>query len=71
MPRTRAPCLSMRHGLLDRSDRVRVPGSVPGIDEETVVRAATAAKETCPVSSALAGVDIPLQASLAFAAWRP
>jgi lipoyl-dependent peroxiredoxin len=41
-------------------------GSVPGIDEETFIKAAEGAKAGCPVSRALAGVpEITLQASLA------
>jgi len=40
-------------------------GKVPGIDEETFQETAEAAKEGCPVSQALAGVDIKLEANLA------
>jgi osmotically inducible protein OsmC len=41
-------------------------GRVPGIDEETFVAQAEAAKAGCPVSRALAGVaEITLEASLA------
>jgi len=41
-------------------------GRVPGIDEPTFVEKALAAKASCPVSRALAGVpDIILDASLA------
>ncbi len=36
----------------------------PGADESTFQEAAQAAKEGCPVSKALAGVDISLDASL-------
>ena len=39
-------------------------GAVPGTDEETFVRHATEAKENCPVSRALAGVQITLEAKL-------
>jgi osmotically inducible protein OsmC len=38
---------------------------VPGIDEARFQELATAAKEGCPVSQALAGVDIRLDATLA------
>jgi osmotically inducible protein OsmC len=40
-------------------------GKVPGIDEEAFQETAAAAKEGCPVSQALAGVDIKLDAKLA------
>jgi lipoyl-dependent peroxiredoxin len=39
-------------------------GVVPGIDEATFRSTAEDAKKNCPVSKALAGVDITLQASL-------
>jgi lipoyl-dependent peroxiredoxin len=43
-----------------------VRGNVPGVDEDTFVSAAQAAKEGCPVSKALAGVpEITLDAALA------
>jgi osmotically inducible protein OsmC len=35
---------------------------VPGIDEQTFLDAAESAKKNCPVSQALAGVDIKLNA---------
>ena len=37
---------------------------VPGLDEATFQEHATGAKENCPVSKALAGVDISLNATL-------
>jgi len=37
-------------------------GDVPGIDEQTFLDAAESAKKNCPVSQALAGVDIRLNA---------
>jgi osmotically inducible protein OsmC len=40
-------------------------GDVPGIDDEEFQRHAQAAKAGCPVSRALAGVDISLDAKLA------
>jgi osmotically inducible protein OsmC len=45
---------------IELSTRARVPG----IDDDEFQRVAQAAKEGCPVSKALAGVDISLQASL-------
>ncbi len=39
-------------------------GKVPGIDEKTFNEQAEAAKKGCPVSMALTGVDIRLQAKL-------
>ena len=38
-------------------------GEVPGIDEATFVEAAEGAKKNCPVSQALAGVEIKLNAT--------
>ena len=43
---------------------LKVTGEVSGIDSDTFARTAQAAKETCPVSKALTGVEITLQASL-------
>jgi osmotically inducible protein OsmC len=42
-----------------------VSAKVPGITEEEFERLATEAKENCPVSKALAGIPITLEASLA------
>jgi osmotically inducible protein OsmC len=42
-----------------------VSAKVPGISEEDFERLAVAAKENCPVSRALAGIPITLEASLA------
>jgi osmotically inducible protein OsmC len=44
--------------------RLSVRGRVPGVDQAAFQEAATAAKETCPVSKALAGVPITLEAAL-------
>ncbi|MGI4895709.1 MAG: OsmC family peroxiredoxin [Janthinobacterium lividum] len=41
-----------------------VTGEVGGIDADTFAKTAQAAKETCPVSKALTGVEITLKASL-------
>jgi osmotically inducible protein OsmC len=40
-------------------------GRVPGVDAETFARLAQQAKDTCPVSRALAGTQITLEARLA------
>jgi osmotically inducible protein OsmC len=45
--------------------RLAVKGVVDGISSEDFVAAATAAKEGCPVSQALTGTTIKLEASLA------
>ena len=42
-----------------------VVGTVEGVDEGTFVKAAEDAKENCPVSQALTGTTITLEASLA------
>lgn len=42
-----------------------VRGVVPGLDAEGFIAAATAAKEGCPVSKALTGTTITLDAALA------
>jgi osmotically inducible protein OsmC len=44
--------------------RLVVRGEVSGIDSEAFLAAATEAKNTCPVSKALTGVDITLDAAL-------
>ena len=41
-----------------------VKGSVPGIDDEAFQKHAEGAKDNCPVSKALAGVDISVSAQL-------
>ncbi|WP_432562338.1 OsmC family peroxiredoxin [Kineococcus sp. SYSU DK003] len=43
---------------------LKVTGEVGGIDNDTFVKTAQAAKETCPVSKALTGVEISLDASM-------
>jgi lipoyl-dependent peroxiredoxin len=40
-------------------------GVVPGVDDETFVSSAEQAKASCPVSRALAGTEIAIEASLA------
>jgi osmotically inducible protein OsmC len=44
---------------------ITVVGTVPGIDEATFTELAENAKANCPVSQALAGVEITLDATLA------
>lgn len=44
--------------------RLRVRARVPGVDAEAFQRVAQATREGCPVSQALAGVDIQLEAEL-------
>ncbi|MCI2238639.1 OsmC family protein [Paenibacillus sp. TRM 82003] len=44
--------------------QLKVTGEVSGIDAETFARTAQAAKETCPVSKALTGVEITLDAQM-------
>lgn len=45
--------------------KLTVRGEVPGIDAETFAELAAGAKEGCPVSQALAGTTITLDAALA------
>jgi osmotically inducible protein OsmC len=44
---------------------IKTVGDVPGIDAETFARLAAEAKATCPVSRALAGTEITIEATLA------
>ena len=44
---------------------LRTVGEVPGVDSDTFARLAQQAKDTCPVSRALAGTEITLEARLA------
>jgi osmotically inducible protein OsmC len=46
------------------TSRLELRGRVPGIDRETFGSLAEAAKQGCPVSKALAGVEISLEAQL-------
>ncbi len=43
---------------------LRTVGQVPGVDADTFARFAQEAKDTCPVSRALAGTEIALEAQL-------
>lgn len=53
-----------RGGFMLTGIRLTVRGDVEDLDADGFVAAAQAAKEGCPVSKALAGVDISLDASL-------
>jgi osmotically inducible protein OsmC len=44
---------------------LRTTGVVPGVDQETFARLAEQAKATCPISRALAGTEIVVEATLA------
>jgi osmotically inducible protein OsmC len=44
---------------------IKTVGDVPGVDAETFARMAEEAKATCPVSRALAGTEITIEATLA------
>jgi len=51
-------------GLLITGIKITVRGEVEGLDEAGFLEAAEGAKATCPVSKALAAVDITLDAAL-------
>jgi len=51
-------------GFKITSIELHTEGKVPGIDKETFLEKAKAAKEGCPVSQALAGTEIKLEAKL-------
>jgi osmotically inducible protein OsmC len=65
--RTEAACTveKVGEGFTITTMRLTTVGSVPGIDDATFQQVATSAKDTCPVSRALAGVRIEVQATLA------
>ena len=46
------------------TSELRVTGRVPGIDNMQFIQAATDAAQNCPVSRALAGVELSIEASL-------
>jgi osmotically inducible protein OsmC len=52
-------------GFAITSIELRTTGDVPGVDADTFTRLARQAKDTCPVSRALAGTEISLEARLA------
>ncbi len=43
---------------------ISLEGHVPGVQEETFIRIAREAKETCPVSKALGAIEVTLDAKL-------
>ncbi len=51
-------------GFAVTKSALQTEADVPGIDEATFFKHANAAKEGCPVSKALAGVEITLEAKL-------
>ena len=51
-------------GLQDHHHAPAVRAQVPGVDDATFQKAAQDTKKNCPVSKALAGVDIQLEATL-------
>lgn len=56
--------LSTDGGPHIESSKLTVVGTVPGVDDATFQEKAQAAKEGCPVSKALAGIEITLDAQL-------
>ena len=52
-------------GLRLTGIKLTVRGQVEGLDADGFLKAAQTAKETCPVSKALTGVEITLDAALA------
>jgi lipoyl-dependent peroxiredoxin len=52
-------------GFAITSITLQTVGEVPGVDADTFARLAQEAKDTCPVSRALAGTEITLEARLA------
>jgi len=63
---TRAACSinKVAEGFKIETMKLRVNAVVPGIDEAQFQQIATATKSGCPVSKALAGVEITLEATL-------
>jgi osmotically inducible protein OsmC len=51
-------------GLKIRTVKLTVRGAADGVDESAFLKAADEAKVGCPVSKALAGTDIQLDAAL-------
>ena len=64
--RTEAACTleKVGEGFKITTMRLRVTADVPGVDEARFQEVARATKTGCPVSQALAGVDIQLEATL-------
>lgn len=63
---TKAACTidKVAEGFKITTMRLRVTAQVPGIDDAKFQEIAAATKTGCPVSKALAGVDIQLEATL-------
>src|SRR5215469_12231390 len=59
------PPADLRTNARVRLEQLETGGDVPGVDAATFVRLAQQAKDTCPVSRALAGTEITLEARLA------
>lgn len=59
-----AATVGFQPGVGVTGSHLDLTGTVPGIDKEDFARAAEEAKENCPVSKALAGVNITLNAQL-------
>ena len=51
-------------GFRIRSSKITVRGTAEGVDNDAFVKAAEAAKVGCPVSKALTGIEITLDAAL-------
>ena len=51
-------------GFAIKSSAIKLDGVVPGIDGNKFEKIAEKAKETCPLSKALAGIDITLDVTL-------
>ena len=56
---------TFKPGVGITGSHLNVNASVPGLDAETFQRLAEEAKQGCPVSAALAGIEITLEATLA------
>ncbi|MCE4024915.1 OsmC family peroxiredoxin [Microbacterium sp. Au-Mic1] len=57
--------VTFRPGVGITGSHLNVNASVPGLDAETFQRLAQEAKVGCPVSAALSGIEITLEATLA------
>lgn len=57
--------ITFKPGTGITGSHLNVNAVVPGLDEETFQKIAADAKANCPVSQALSGIDITLEATLA------
>lgn len=57
--------ITFKPGTGISGSHLNVNAVVPGLDDETFQKIAADAKANCPVSQALAGIDITLEATLA------